>query len=254
VRITYKMASDSKRQSIRERRRKKQRQQRLTVILVITAVALVLVGLAFLPKVIEALTPVGDIVVPEPILRSVVDFNTMGNPNAPVVMVEYSDFQCPFCKRYADETESLIIENHVETGEVYYIRRSFGNYISDNLKLGRTESIDSAEAAYCAGDQEKYWEYKDILFANWLGEDAGSYTEKRLMAMAEAINLDMDPFRSCFTDHKYRELAQQDRIDGTKEGITSTPGFLINGKYIAGAQPYPVFAQEIQAALAASGN
>lgn len=248
------MTSDNKRQSIRERRLKKQRQRRFSVILVITAVALVLVGLAFLPKAIDALTPVGEIVVPEPTQRSMVDFNTMGNPDAPVVIVEYSDFQCSFCRRHADETEPLITENHVETGEVYYIRRSFGNYISDNLQRGRTESIDSAEAAYCAGDQEKFWEYKDILYANWLGEDAGSYTEERLMAMAEALNLDMDQFRSCFTDHKYRELAQQDRFDGTKEGINSTPGFLINGKYIVGAQPYTVFAQEIQAALAASGN
>ena len=242
------------RQTIRERRRQKQKRQRLMVVLVITTVALVVVGLAFVPVLMEMLTPVGDIVVPQSEPHPMEDFNAMGDPNAPVKMVEYSDFQCPFCKRYSDETEPIIVENHVATGEVYYIRRSMGNFISDNIGKGKTESIDAAEAAYCAGDQGKFWEFKDVLLANWLGEDVGSYTEKRIMAMAEASGLDMDEFKACFESHKYRQLAQQDRIDGTQAGVTGTPAFIINGKLVTGAQPYSVFQQEIKAALAAANK
>ena len=248
------MTSDSKRQTIRERRQQKQRKQRLTAVLIISGVALLLIGLAFLPSLWDTLTPVGEIVVLEPKPRPMADFNAMGDPDAPVEIVEYSDFQCPYCVQFAAETEPQITENYVATGEVYYVHRSMGNFISDNLQRGRTESIDAAEAAYCAGDQGKFWEYKDILNANWQGEDVGAYTEKRLIAMAEMLGLDMDQFSPCLQENKYRELADQDRLDGTRDGVSGTPAFLINGKFISGAQPYSVFAQEIEAALIASGN
>jgi protein-disulfide isomerase len=242
------------RKTIQERRKQKQRQQRLMVIMIISGVAIIFFSLAFLTAQWDSLQPTGEIIVPEENPRQMADFNAQGDPDAPVTIVEYSDFQCPYCKRHAEETEPFIVLNHVDTGEVYLVRKSMGNFISDNIRRGKTESIDSAMAAYCAGDQGKFWEYKDILYANWLGEDAGSYTEKRLMAMAEALNLDMETFSSCFTENKYRELAEQDRIEGTQLGVTGTPAFIINGKLVSGAQPYSVFAQEIREALAAAGN
>lgn len=242
------------RKTIQERRKQKQRQQRLMVIMIISGVAIIFFSLAFLTAQWDSLQPTGEIIVPEENPRKMADFNAQGDPDAPVTIVEYSDFQCPYCKRHAEETEPFIVLNHVDTGEVYLVRKSMGNFISDNIRRGKTESIDSAMAAYCAGDQGKFWDYKDILYANWLGEDAGSYTEKRLMAMAEALNLDMEAFSSCFSDNKYRELAEQDRIEGTQLGVTGTPAFIINGKLVSGAQPYSVFAQEIREALAAAGN
>jgi len=240
------------RQSIKERREKKRRQQRLTVLLAISGVAFVLIGLAFVPSLWEMLQPVGKIVVPELRPRPMADFNAMGDPDAPVVIVGFSDFQCPYCRVFADETEPLIVQGHVETGEVYFEYRSLGNFISDNIGRGRTESRDSAEAAYCAGDQNKFWEYKDIVYANWLGEDVGSFTPKRLVAFAETLDLDMEQFRECFEGGKYRDLVMQDQRDGASEGINSTPSFLINGKLVVGAQPYSVFLQEIEAAKVAS--
>jgi len=242
------------RKSIQDRRKSKQRQQRMMIIMIISGVAIIFFSLAFLTANWDSLQPTGEIIIPEENPREMAEFNAQGDPNAPVTIVEYSDFQCPYCKRHAEETEPLIVLNHVNTGEVYLVRKSMGNFISDNIRRGKTESIDSAQAAYCAGDQGKFWEYKDILFANWLGEDAGSYTEKRLLAMAEALNLDMDEFESCLVDDKYLELAEQDRIEGTQLGITGTPAFIINGKLVAGAQPYSVFAQEIQEAMAVTGN
>ena len=246
--------SNRGRDSIKERRRKKQRKQRLTVVVVATAVALLLMGLAFLPALWEALAPVGEIVIPNTEPRPLADFNTMGDPEAPVTIMAFSDFQCPYCKVFADETEPFIEANHVSTGEVYFIHRSMGNFISDNMRQGRTESIDAAAAAYCAGDQAKFWEYKDTLFANWEGEDVGSFTEKRLTAMAEELGLDVDQFSSCFNEGIYHGLARQDQLDGTNAGITGTPAFLINGKLVTGAQPYSEFVKEIEAAKLAAGN
>ena len=132
--------------------------------------------------------------------------------------------------------------------------RSMGNFISDNIHGGKTESRDAIEAAYCAGDQGMFWEFKDILYANWLGEDAGSFTPERINAMAKALGLDMDAFESCLKDEKYRDLAQQDEIDGVQAGVTGTPTFFINGKMVVGAQPYEVFRDEIQQAKEAAGN
>lgn len=226
----------------------------MSVLLGISGVALLLIGLAFVPTLWELMQPVGEIVIPEPISYPMEKFNALGNPDAPVVIVEYSDFQCPYCRVFADETEPIIVQNHVETGEVYFVYRSMGNFMSDNIGRGKTESRDSAEAAYCAGDQGQYWEYKNILFANWQGGDVGSFTEKRLMAFADILELDMDQFKECYESQKYRSLVQQDLTDGFSDGVNSTPSFLINGKLVVGAQPYAVFQQEIQAALAASEN
>src|SRR5512138_383830 len=105
-------ASKSKRQAVREERARKQRQQRLVVILIVAAVALVIAGLLIYPN----LKPVGEIVKPTIEARPEANLNSMGNPNAPVKIVEYSDFQCPFCKRFADETEKQIVDTYIKPG------------------------------------------------------------------------------------------------------------------------------------------
>lgn len=243
----------SKRQQIRAQRIKKQRQQRLMVIMGISIVALVLAGAIIIPPLMRQNAPVGTIVTITPVLRPQVQANAMGDPNAPVKIEEFSDYQCSFCKRFADTTEPRIVEDYVKTGKVYFVYRSMGNFVSDNIRQGKTESRDSAEASYCAGDQNKFWEYKDMLYANWQGEDVGSFSENRLIAFAEAIDLDLDEFRSCMDSNKFRDQVEQDKIDGQRAGITGTPSFVINGNLaIRGAEDYSVFQREIDAALAAA--
>ena len=104
--------------------------------------------------------------------------NTLGDPNATVTIIVYSDFQCPYCERYWRETEPQIIENYVNTGKVYYIYRSMGAFIGP-------ESQASAEAAYCAGDQGQFWKYHDLLFENQTGENQGAFSKKKLLGFAE---------------------------------------------------------------------
>jgi protein-disulfide isomerase len=134
--------------------------------------------------------------------------------------------------------------------------------VSDNIARGQgttptTESQDSALAVYCAGDQNKFWEMHAYLFGNALGEDAGSFTDKRLAAIAEKVGLNMDQFNSCYRSGKFRDRVQQDAQDGQAANITGTPGFIItytvNGETktdrIDGAQPFSTFQQKLEAAL-----
>jgi protein-disulfide isomerase len=126
----------------------------------------------------------------------------------------------------------------------------------------KTESQDAALAAYCAADQNKFWEMHAHLFANVLGEDAGSFTDERLKAIAEKIGLDRNQFNSCYDSGKYENRVQQDFKDGQAAKINGTPGFLVtytvNGekkaKLIEGAQPFTKFQQELEAALTEIGT
>jgi protein-disulfide isomerase len=184
--------------------------------------------------------------------------NSMGDPNAPIVVEEFSDFQCPFCERFHEETEPLLRQYYIDMGKVRFVYRSMGNWVSGNIGGGRTESQDSALAVYCAGEQNKFWEMHAMLFANVRGEDIGSFTARRLKAIAEEVDgLDLNEFNSCYNSGKYEDRVQQDLADATAAGIDGTPGFLItytvNGetktRRIDGAQSFSVFQQELEAAL-----
>ncbi|HEY9152859.1 MAG TPA: thioredoxin domain-containing protein [Anaerolineales bacterium] len=168
--------------------------------------------------------------------------NKMGNPNAPVKIVEYADYQCPYCMHYWQDTEPQIIQNYVATGKVYYEYRSVGGFIGP-------ESADAANAAYCAADQNKFWEYHDILFANWTGENAGDFAPDRLRQYAAAVNLNIDQFNTCLNAGAHNDQVSQDVSDAKAAGVQGTPAFIINGKLVEGAQPYSGFQQMIDAAL-----
>ncbi len=170
------------------------------------------------------------------------DGNKMGDPNAPVKIIEYADFQCPYCLHYWEDTEPQIIQNYVATGKVYYEYRSMGGFIGP-------ESEAAAAAAYCAGDQGKFWEYHDILFANWTGENAGDFTQTKLQQFATALSLNLDQFNTCLNNGNYTARVNQDVTDAHVAGVQATPSFLINGKLLEGAQPYEDFQKEIDAAL-----
>jgi protein-disulfide isomerase len=254
----------SKRQELRVRREREQRIRNIALIvgggLIVLAIAAALI-ISNLPK------PVGAITQPELVTRPQVDGHSIGDPNAPVKIVEYSDYQCPFCANFSHETEAQIIEAYVKTGKVHFTYHSFGNWVSDNINKStggdNTESEQAAMASYCAADQEQFWEYHDYLFANQNGENQGGFARNRLEAFAEKLGLDMTAFKSCMDSNKYAGQVAQDQQDGVA-AITAapnydgkgygTPSFIVNGKLINGAQPFSVFQQEIDAALAAAGK
>ncbi len=252
----------SKRQEMREKRMRQQRAQRMGVIGLVSLGVLLLAAAVIYPQV----KPIGEIATPAAVSRPNPQGNGIGDPNAPILIEEFSDFQCPYCARFSDETEGQLIAAYVETGKVYFRYRSMGNFLSDNIARAGgppgTESEDAAEAAYCAGDQNKFWEYHDTLFANQTGEGVGDFAPRKLTAYAEALGLDMQAFQSCIDSGKYRDQVAQDGVDGAAAGVTGTPSFLltytVNGevrtKLIVGAQQIGAFQAEIEAALAEMGQ
>ena len=240
----------SKRQMMREKRQRQAQMQRLGMIGIIVVGALLVAAALIYPNI----KPVGEVAAAGSFERPMVDDNAMGDPNAPIKIEEFSDFQCPYCARFHEETEWQIANSYVADGTVYFVYRSFGEFIGP-------ESKAAAEAAYCAGDQNKYWEYHDILFANQTGENVGAYADRRLQAFAEMLSLDMDAFNDCFSNGKYSDRVNQDRVDGTAAGVTGTPAFSITytvdgeqkQRFIPGAYPFSEFQKEIEAALAEMG-
>ncbi|HSL31232.1 MAG TPA: thioredoxin domain-containing protein [Anaerolineales bacterium] len=248
----------SRRQERREAMLRRERRNRLLTIGLITVGAAFLVFAVVWPQ----LRPVAEVVVLEPGTYTNADDNTMGDPNAPITIQEFADFQCPFCERFHNETEPLLIQYYIDTGKVHFIFRSMGNFVSDNIARGRgtpatTESRDAAMAAYCAGDQNKFWDMKAHIFANVLGEDVGSFADRRIKQIAEAAGLNMEEFNSCYDSEKYADRVRQDFEDGQASGVTGTPGFVVSyevdgetkTKLIEGAQSFNVFQQELEAIL-----
>lgn len=248
----------SKRQARREQMQRRQQRQRLiTIGLIIVGALLIVVPIAY-----QMLRPIAEVAAVDPGTHPNADDNSMGDPNAPIVIEEFSDFQCPFCERFHQETEPLLRQYYIDTGKVRFVYRSMGNFVSDNIARSRgtpakTESQDAALAAYCAGDQNKFWDMHAHIFANTLGEDVGSFTDERLKTIAETSGLNMDEFNSCYDSGKYQDRVQQDFEDGVAANINGTPGFLVtytvNGEtkteLIEGAQPFTAFQQKLEAIL-----
>jgi protein-disulfide isomerase len=247
----------SKRQARREQIRRKEQRGRWIGIALISIGAIFVAFLIIYPN----FKPAAGINSVTPSPHPQADANHMGDPNAPVKIVEFSDFQCPYCEKFHKDTEPSLIDTYIATGKVYFTYRSAGNWVSKNIRGGKTESEDAAKSAYCAGDQNKYWEMHEMLFANILGEDAGSFTDRRLSTIAEKTGLDMNQFDKCYTSNKYQIQTDQDAKDALTAGVNGTPSFVLtytnaSGKEVSelieGAQPFSVFQEKIDAALAAS--
>lgn len=230
----------SKREEIRARRKKAQRQSLITWVLVIAGIAIVVTALA----IFRTQASITSIAVPEFLDYSMADGSGLGDPNAPVRIEEFSDFQCPACAQFHDLTLNQIIDTYVATGQVYFVYRNFP--ILDSA--GRTESHDAANAVYCAREQNRFWEFHDMLFANRIGEGAGSFTTARLEVMGEKLGLDPS-FNECLRDIDFAEEVLLDRTAAFEAGFDSTPSFLVNGQRLIGAQPFGAFVTAIENAL-----
>ncbi len=168
---------------------------------------------------------------------------SLGSKKAKVKIEEFSDFQCPFCHRFFVETMPQIIKDYVASGKALY---TFYNFPLDF----HPQATQAAEAALCAGDQNKYWEMHDLLFKNqqaWAGQEA-TYLQT-FDTLAQGLKFNMDDFRNCLQKGKYTKLVQDDLALGKKKNVSGTPTLLINGKEVVGAQPYETFQKEIDAAL-----
>jgi protein-disulfide isomerase len=166
-----------------------------------------------------------------------------GNPDAPVTIVEFSDFQCSFCRKFWQETLPRIEEKYIRTGKVRFVYR--------HLAILGPPSVQAGIAAECAHEQGKFWPYHDRLFTN---TGPFAFTTRNLKRHAEALQLDTAKFGACLDSERPREKVEQETIIGRAIGMTGTPGFLINGGRLIGAQPYEVFEEIIEGLLKEAGQ
>ena len=190
---------------------------------------------------------------------------TLGNPQAKVTLVMYEDFQCPFCGAVAGSESSAsliqslkqrdptwtpfipgIINDYVKNGSVQFVYR-------DWAFLG-PESIKASEAADCAGDQSKFWEFHDYLYAHQSGENQGNFSDPKLKSFAKDLGLNTTDFDKCLDSGKYTQAVADSRTEGTTAGVTGTPkGFILkDGKVVGtidGAESYTTVKTKIETAL-----
>ncbi len=166
----------------------------------------------------------------------------LGSSTAPVTITEYADYQCPYCATWARTIEPQIQTAYIDTGKV---RLEW----HDMAWMG-SESRDAANAARCAADQGKFWQYHDLLYEHQAGQNTGAFSKDRLKAFGQQLGLDASTFDACVDSDKYGGAVQADYAQAARLGITGTPAFFVNGQRIDGAQPYSVFQSAIDAALA----
>lgn len=225
--------------SSRERNRiKRQRRSQWRTISVVVAVGVVVGGALFAGSTLgsENSDPTES--------AATIDHPSLGDADAPVTMIEYADFQCPFCGKFARETEPELIKRFVDTGVLRIEWRDFP-YLGD-------ESMRAALAARAAQEQDMFWEFHDAAYAAQGSPNSGTFTDEKLLELARGLGLDMAAFEEAFLSEKYKDAVEKAFREGQDAGVTGTPTFVINGRVIVGAQPLEAFVQAIEAAAQAA--
>jgi len=164
----------------------------------------------------------------------------LGNPSAPITIVEFGDYQCHQCYNWFHNTKPAIVQDYVNTGKA--------NIVFIDLAFLGSDSPKAAQASYCAEDQGMYWKYHDVLYNSQEPTiDGGWANSERLKAFAFSLDLDMELFESCLDSEKYSKRVQYNIQQARENGVRGTPGFFIVGpdgqQQVGGAQPFSVFKQ-----------
>lgn len=172
----------------------------------------------------------------------------LGNANAPVTVVEYGDYQCPFCTRYYENIQPLIVQNYVNTGKVKFVFRDFPFLDQSEISSSSIgESHAAGVAAECAKDQNQFWAYHNALYAAKAadeakggGENDGSFNRARFLQIASQLKMDTTAFAACLDSGKYNATVAGDYTAAANAGVNSTPTTFVNGKEVVDAQGYSV--------------
>jgi protein-disulfide isomerase len=162
----------------------------------------------------------------------------LGDSDAPITLIEFGDYQCHFCNVFFHSTEDDILKNYVETGKVKMIFKDY-NIIGP-------DSINASHGAHCANDQGLFWEYHDILYSNWAGENNGWASSENLGKFAQKIGLDMDVWSECMVNAIHSQTILASNKDAKNLELTGTPAFFVIGPdgkttKLFGAQPFETF-------------
>jgi len=165
----------------------------------------------------------------------------LGSPSSPISILEWGDYQCTYCYRFHTSSFNTILDEYVNSGRA--------NFVFKDFPLNGPDSVFAAEAAYCAEDQGKYWQYHDELYANWGGERTGWITADSLNKFATTVDLEIGKFNSCINEHKYNQRVLDLEKFGKDIGIDATPSFLVFNDEkiikIRGNQPVDAFRNAI---------
>jgi protein-disulfide isomerase len=170
------------------------------------------------------------------------DAPALGPENAPVTIVEFSDYQCPYCVRWYDEVYSRLMSDY--KGKIRFVYHDFPLPASIH-----PDAESAAEAAHCAGEQGAYWKFHDALFSNKYKLGKQAYQQ-----YATEMGLDVDAFNTCVADGRYQSYVDNEISIGATIDVRSTPTFFINGLMVVGAQPYEEFKKRIDAELAGAAQ
>ena len=162
----------------------------------------------------------------------------LGDPDAPITLVEFGDYQCHYCNVFFQSIEKDILKNYVDTGKVKIIFKDY-NIIGE-------DSVKASQGAHCANDQGLFWEYHDILYSNWTGENNGWASSENLAIFAQQIGLNMNKWSECMNKGSHSQIILKSNDDARTLELTGTPAFFIinsDGKVskLFGAQPFEVF-------------
>lgn len=175
----------------------------------------------------------------------------LGKSDAPVTLVEFGDYQCHFCNVFFHSTEESIIKNYVDTGKVRMIFKDY-NIIG-------ADSVTSSHGAHCASDQGLFWEYHDILYSNWTGENNGWASPDNQIKFAQELGLDMDKWSECMEKKTHSQTILASNEDARSLELGGTPAFFVIGPdgnitRLFGAQPYEIFVKIFETELEKSKN
>ncbi len=208
-------------QAARRRAQKRRRTQLLITggIIAVIAIALIIIGISISQPVNFDAIPAAANLDQRPF--------ELGPADAKVTVEEYGDFQCPVCKTWHDNNQTKLVSDYITSGKsVKFVFRDFP-FLDNNYAT--RESHLMAEAAYCASDQKRSWDFYNALYDNQKPENSGYWTSDHLKALAKSLKLDTGTFNSCMDSNKYRSKVNTDATTGNTKGVQGTPSFAING-------------------------
>jgi protein-disulfide isomerase len=231
----------SKRQTLRAERKKKEVQRRILIIGSILVVVLVITGLIIIPSNQNINEQVNNIFEITPQNYQTADGKSIGNPDAVIKIQLFEDFKCSACLGYQQNIEPLIIEELAEKGRILYTFHHFP-FMDDQTAF--KDSDNAALASECAAEQNRFWDYKDILFAN-MNFIQGEFSDEKMLAMAKSLNLDQKEFEACYIEGRYLDKINADIQLSRDLNIAGTPTLLINGENISPGR-VPTFDQILE--------
>lgn len=211
-------STTSKRELLRKKREAQKRRRWMIFLFVFLGVVLIFALATLLPRLFSKQEKYSD-----------VQGFYIGDPDAPVKVTEFSSYFCSFCKIFSEENEGAFIEDYVATGDVYF------RYV--NMAPETEESLNAAEASFCAAEQNRFFDYKPLLYTYAAYDDG--FTTESLLSYANSIGMDVDAFEACLASDEFRNAYAKETEYALSVGLTATPSFLVNDQLVSASELVP---------------